>query len=316
MTAPLTTADGEIPDKEFRLFRDLVFRQTGIALSPHKRQLVQSRLGKRLRALGLTTFGEYYDVLTQHDADGVEMIRFVNAMTTNKTEFFREAHHFGHLTEVWLPAVRERAERTGERSIRIWSAGCSSGEEPYTIAIVLLEALGPLARCDVRILASDIDTDVLARAEEGTYTVEQASAVPPPLRARYFLRGRGEQAGFVRVRPEVRGTITFRRINLLDARWPIRSPLDVIFCRNVLIYFDRPTQEHLLSRFAGILKPDGLLFLGHSESFPGAPHGLQHHGNTIYRLAPSPADGARPQGLRTTSRCRPADSDRAKGSTL
>jgi chemotaxis protein methyltransferase CheR len=278
-----------ITDREFDLFRRLVHRHAGIALSEHKRQLVQARLAKRLRALGLESFTEYYTLLTEHDPHGEETTRFVNAMTTNKTNFFREPHHFDYLAREWIPAVKDRAVRRGDRSLRIWSAGCSTGEEPYTIAIVLSEGLGSLLGWDLRILASDIDTEVLERAARGTYTLEQVSAIPPDARARHFLRGRGQHDGLVQARPELRAPIAFRRINFLDDPWPIRARFDVVFCRNVLIYFDRPTQRRILERFVGLLKPDGLLFLGHSESIHGLLDGLVHLGNTIYRIAPGRA---------------------------
>jgi chemotaxis protein methyltransferase CheR len=283
---PAGGEDG-LTDREFEVFRGLVYTHTGITLNPHKRQLLQARLGRRLRVLGLTTFTEYHQFLTEQDPTGKELGCFVNAITTNKTDFFREAHHFRYLADEWMPAIKIRAARTGDRSIRIWSAGCSSGEEPYTIAMTIREALGPAAGWDVRILASDLDTDVLARAEAGVYSAEQTAPVPSALLTRHFLRGRGESAGRVRVRPELRALITFRRINFMDARWPIRPRLDIIFCRNVLIYFDRPTQQRILERFLALLKEDGLLVLGHSESVHGLLNGVQHLGNTMYRRIPA-----------------------------
>ena len=272
-----------LSDKEFEIFRALVYAHTGISLSESKRPLLQARLTRRLRALGLATFSEYHRVLTERDSSGEELGRFVNAITTNKTDFFREPHHFRHLAEEWVPAAKARAAQSGGRAIRIWSAGCSTGEEPYSIAMTIREALGTAAGWDVKILASDLDTDVLARAEAGVYSVEQAAPIPPAMLSRHFLRGRGADAGRVRVRPELRSLITFRRINFLDARWPIRGQLDIIFCRNVIIYFDRPTKQRVLQRFLGLLKDDGLLILGHSESVYGLLDGVKHLGNTMYR---------------------------------
>jgi chemotaxis protein methyltransferase CheR len=284
--------DGALSDEEFALFRELVYAQTGIALTPHKRHLLQARLGRRLRALGLATFTAYHQYLMEQDPTGQELGRFTNAITTNKTDFFREAHHFQYLAEQWAPTLRAGATRGVDRTVRIWSAGCSSGEEPYTIAITLREALG--AGWNVKILASDLDTDVLARAAAGVYSLEQTVPIPRPYLARYFLRGTGDSQDLVRVRPEIRALVTFRRVNLLDRAWPIKSRLDVIFCRNVLIYFDRPTQKQILERFRDLLKDDGLLFLGHSESVYGLLDGVRHLGNTMYRRAPaeSPACGA------------------------
>ncbi len=284
-------ADAGITDREFEVFRELIYTHTGISLGPNKRPLLRSRLGKRLRALGLTTFTEYHRFLTERDPRGEELARFINAITTNKTDFFREAHHFTYLAEQWVPALRARAARDGGRSARIWSAACSSGEEPYTIALTLLGALGSTLGWDLRILASDIDTDMLDRAAAGIYSMDQTATIPRPLLARYFLRGTGTKAGFVSVRRELRNLITFRRLNLLDDPWPIRTRFDVIFCRNTLIYFDRPTQQRTLERFMGLLKEDGLLFLGHSESIHGLVTGLKHLGNTIYQLGRQSAEG-------------------------
>jgi chemotaxis protein methyltransferase CheR len=278
----------EVSDREFALFRQLIAAQTGIALTEHKRHLLRARLGKRLKALGLPSFTAYYHYLTQQDPTGQEMVRCLNAITTNKTDFFREPHHFRYLEAQWAPARRLLAARTGDRTVRFWSAGCSSGEEPYTLAMVLCEALQAGAAWDVKILASDLDTDMLAQAEAGIFPIERAAAIPPPLLQRYFLRGVGAQAGFVKVRQELRQLIRFRRINFNDAAWPIRSRFDGIFCRNVLIYFNRDTQRRILERLLTFLKPDGMLFLGHSESIFGLVDGLQHLGNTIYRRAGVP----------------------------
>jgi chemotaxis protein methyltransferase CheR len=270
-----------------------VYTHTGISLGPHKRPLLQARLARRLRALGLATFKEYHHHLTELDRSGEELGQFVNAITTNKTDFFREPHHFRYLADHWVPAMKARAARTGNRTMRIWSAGCSTGEEPYTIAMAIRDALGSAAGWDIRILASDLDTDVLARADAGVYDAEHTAPIPEAVLARHFLRGRGEHAGRVRVRPELHALVAFRRINLMDPRWPIRSPLDVIFCRNVLIYFDRPTQQRLLERFLGVLQDDGLLFLGHSESVHGLLDRMTHLGHTMYRKSSQPR-GATP----------------------
>jgi chemotaxis protein methyltransferase CheR len=277
--------DTEISDREFTLFRDLIAVQTGIALNDHKRHLLRARLGKRLRSLGLESFSAYYEYLTQSDPSGQEMMRFINAMTTNKTDFFREPHHFDFLQERWAPTRRALAARTSDRTVRFWSAGCSSGEEPYTLAMVLSEALCNEPGWDVKILASDLDSDILARAKAGIYPSERIGVIPPSLLKRYFLRGIRNNVGVVKVRRELGDMITFRRINFNDASWPIRSQFDGIFCRNVLIYFSREAQQRILERLLKCLKPDGVLFLGHSESIFGLVDGLQHLGNTIYARA-------------------------------
>jgi chemotaxis protein methyltransferase CheR len=285
-TSPMTLPyDIEVTDREFALFRKLVAAQTGIALNDHKRHPLRARLGKRLRALGLDHFSAYYDYLTQHDPSGQEMGRFINAITTNKTDFFREPHHFQYLQEQWVPARQALAARPGDRTVRFWSAGCSSGEEPYTLAMVLSASLRTEPGWDVKILASDLDTDMLAHAEGGIFPIERTRTIPHPLLSRYFLRGVEARAGFVRARRELRELITFRRINFNDPSWPIRRQFDGILCRNVLIYFNRDMQRQILERLLGYLKPAGILFLGHSESIFGLVDGLKHLGNTIYTRA-------------------------------
>jgi chemotaxis protein methyltransferase CheR len=271
-----------ITEGEFHRFRRLVHEQTGIALNDGKRPLLCARLGKRLRRWGYSTFSEYWVHLTERDPHGEELMRMVNAVTTNKTDFFREAHHFEILRDQ-VAAIAGAAGTDAPRTLRLWSAGCSSGEEPYSMALTVLDTLSRPGSWDVRILASDIDTEILATAAAGVYADERVEAVPADLRRRYFLRGRGAQTGFVRVRPDVRELVTFRRINLRDDTWPIRSQLDAIFCRNVIIYFDREMQQRLAARFLELLKPGGVLFLGHSESLVGMRAGLEHLGNTAYR---------------------------------
>ena len=259
-----------------------MYRRTGIVLGPHRRPLLRARLATRLATLGLQTFTEYYRVLMERDPTGEEMNRLVNAITTNKTEFLREAHHFAYLRDVWAPGVKTRVGEHDGHRVRIWSTACSTGEEPYTIALTLLDAL-PCETFDVRILASDIDTDVLARATAGVYSMETLRALPAPLLKRHFLKGTGANRGLARVRSEVRRLVTFRQINLLDDTWPVRTEFDVIFCRNVLIYFDRPTQQRVLEHLLEYLKDDGLLILGHSESVHGLVAGLRHVHTTIYQ---------------------------------
>lgn len=279
---PQPVSEFTISDQEFRLFQDLVKAHTGIALTEHKRNLVCSRLSKRLRGLGLTSFQRYYDYLNA-EAGEAELENFVNAITTNKTDFYRENWHFKFLEQEIVPALKARVARGGERRIRIWSAGCSSGEEPYTIAITLREAIESLLAWDIRILASDIDTEVLVRAAQAIYPEERVAEIPRPLLERYFRQGTGAQAGLVQVTREVRNLVTFRRINLLEEPWPIRTVFDCIFCRNVIIYFDKPTQYRLMQRFATYLKDDGHLFLGHSESLYGISDQFAFLHHTIYR---------------------------------
>jgi chemotaxis protein methyltransferase CheR len=279
----------DLSDREFQIFRTLVTSHSGIALGPHKRALLQARLGRRLRTLGLATFADYHRLLIEHDPQGEELVRFINAVTTNKTHFYREAHHFAYLAKRWAPAVVGRASRGGEHAVRIWSAGCSTGEEPYTIAMTVADALPHAGGWTVRILASDIDTEVLKRGAAGIYSIEAAGAIPPAALKRHFLRGTGTSTGLMRVRPALRSLVTFRRINLLEAPWPLGASFDVIFCRNVLIYFDRPTQQRVVERLATCLKDDGVLVLGHSEGILGMTNGLRHVGHTIYQKEPGDA---------------------------
>ncbi len=283
--------DVAISEQEFDLLRRLIHAHAGIALAPWKRDVVRARLGRRLHELGITTFAEYHTRLLA-DASGTELTRFINAMTTNKTEFFREAHHFDYIRSTWLPS-RGPCRRATDRRLRFWSAACSTGEEPYSLALTLLETLDGGAGWDLRILASDIDTDVLAHAAEGIYPMEQVAPVPRAMLPRYFLRGTGEREGVVRLKPQVRALVTFRRINFLDDPWPIRTRFDAIFCRNVLIYFDRPTQQRILHRLVRQLTDTGLLFLGHAESIHGLVSGLTPVAATVYRrVAPESATPA------------------------
>ena len=267
-------------DREFRQFTDFVSRHTGIALTEGKQQLVCSRLRKRLRHYGYVSLAQYYEHLTARDPRGEELVHMVNALTTNRTEFFREAHHF-HLLRAELAARGSAVP--GRRRLRIWSAGCSSGEEAYSLAFTVLDAVPDVAAWNVKILASDIDTNVLSRAETAIYPVERVMGVPWPVRERYFAYGRGAHAGLVRVRAAARDLVVFRRINLRQEPWPIRTTFDVIFCRNVLIYFDRALQQRLIARFVEHLEPGGLLFLGHAESLLGMRTGLRYRGRTVYQ---------------------------------
>jgi chemotaxis protein methyltransferase CheR len=290
----VTIADVAITDAEFDLLRRLIHAHAGIALAPWKRYLVRARLARRLHELGLSTFADYHTLLLA-DGTGAELTRFINAMTTNKTEFFREAHHFDYVRGTWLPA-RGPCRRATDRHLRLWSAGCSTGEEAYTLALTLLDALDGAPSWDIKILASDIDTDVLDRAAEGIYPLDQVAPVPRPLLPRYFLRGTGARTGLVRVKPAVRSLVTFRRINFLDEPWPIRTQFDAILCRNVLIYFDRETQARVLGRLVHQLKDGGLLLLGHSESIQGlAGGGLTRLGATIYRKGHAASTPATPR---------------------
>ena len=262
---------------DFERVRALIHRHAGISLSSSKQSMVYSRLSRRLRALGCTDFGEYLDALESGKAGAGEWQDFVNALTTNLTSFYREAHHF--------PVVAEHALAQAVKGpVRLWCCAASTGEEPYTLAITMMEAFKSLAP-PVSIVATDIDTAVLAKAERGVYASEAVEKLPPALLKRYFLRGRGVYEGQAKVRPEVRALVSFHAFNLLDARWALQTRFDAIFCRNVMIYFDKPTQHSVLEKLAKRLVPEGLLFAGHSENFTQARDLFELQGKTVYRLA-------------------------------
>jgi chemotaxis protein methyltransferase CheR len=272
-----------ITDDEFQAFQHLIYTETGITLNESKRCLVCSRLSKRLRALRLTSYLDYYDYLLRRDT-GEELQRMVNCITTNKTDFFRESHHFDFLTRTVFPALVGRAKAGGPRKLRIWCAASSRGHEPYSIAITVREYAPFDSSWDVRLLASDIDTDVLAAAEQGVFQSEDLEPIPESLKQRYFQRGYGRFAGQARVKPEVRQMIKFRQLNLIADSWPIHTTFDVIFCRNVMIYFDVETQKRVIEHLVRYLSPGGFLLLGHSENIQWASHYLRPMGNTVFQL--------------------------------
>ena len=266
--------------EDFAAVRTLIYQHAGINLGSNKIHMVYSRLARRLRARGLTSF-EQYLALIEHDAH--EWESFTNSLTTNLTHFFREPHHFEILRDHVL-SLRTDTRVRATRPLNIWCAAASTGEEAYSIAMTLMETFDSLTP-PVRIFATDLDTQVLAKAARGVYTLERAEKVDPARRKRFFLKGHGAQAGFARVRPELQALISFRQLNLLDAHWPVQGPFDAIFCRNVMIYFDKPTQYRVLARLAPLLRPDGLLFAGHSESFHHAANLFRMRGKTVYALA-------------------------------
>jgi len=262
---------------DFERVRRLIHLRAGIALNATKRSMVYSRLSRRLRQLGLDDFGAYLDALEATAPGDDEWQAFVNALTTNLTSFWRESHHFPVLG-------RLLSERTQRGPATVWCCAASTGEEPVTIAITAIEAFGSRTP-PVRVLATDIDTAVLANARAGVYREEAVAKLEPALVRRHFLRGRGRHAGFVRVMPDVLALIDYRPLNLLDERWSVEGAFDAIFCRNVMIYFDKPTQLRVLRRLVHHLAPDGLLFSGHSENLAHARDLLEPRGRTVYGLA-------------------------------
>lgn len=262
----------EFTAADFERVRKLIHEHAGIALSAAKQDMVYSRLARRLRVCGDRTFADYLARLERKDAK--EWEAFINSLTTNLTSFFREAHHFESLSR-HLKSIAEK------RTIKIWCNAASTGEEPYSIAMTAVEAFNSPTP-PVSIIASDLDTQVLAQAERGIYPAERVAKLTPEQVSRHFLKGNGVPEGSVQARPELRRLITFRRINLLEAGWPVQGPLDAIFCRNVMIYFDKKTQYDVLKRFVPLLREDGLLFAGHSESFLHATDLFRSLGRTTY----------------------------------
>jgi chemotaxis protein methyltransferase CheR len=262
-------------DADFRSLTQLAYEYAGIALADSKRNLVYSRLSRRLRALGLTSFQDYRQYLAENDR---EIESFINSISTNHTKFFREGHHFDHFrTHVAVPFVQS-GYRSNDRRLRVWSAGCSTGEEPYTIAVVLKREIRDIENHDVRILATDIDTDVLGKAANGEYPMSAVDDVPKTYQD--FFEPIGDD--HVMMGEDLRSLIVFNRLNLME-QWPFHGLFDAIFCRNVMIYFDAGTKAALVQRFTQQIKPGGWLYIGHSESLIGSHPGLHLVGRTVYR---------------------------------
>ncbi|WP_312369375.1 CheR family methyltransferase [Stenotrophomonas sp.] len=265
--------DFEFNDRDFRRVCELIHARAGIALAPAKRDMVYGRLSRRLRSLGLRSFKDYLDQLEQHG--GEEWQAFTNALTTNLTSFFREPHHFDKLRA-------ELQQRASQAPLKLWSCAASTGEEPYSMAITACETFGTLTP-PVRILATDVDTQVLATASQGVYAIDRIAGLDPELKRRYFQRGSGPNEGKCRINPALRALVEFRQLNLLAPRYDVGGPFDALFCRNVMIYFDKPTQRAILSRLVDHMGDDGLLYTGHSENYLHAADLIQPCGRTLYR---------------------------------
>jgi chemotaxis protein methyltransferase CheR len=263
----------EFTERDFRRICELIYQRAGIALAPAKRDMVYGRLSRRLRALGLHAFHEYLDQLETGDEQ--EWQAFTNALTTNLTSFFREPHHFERLQQ-------ELQQCKAHAHIRMWSCAASSGEEPYSMAITACEAYGSLTP-PVRILATDVDTQVLETASRGIYPLERVSTLDPAIRRKYFQKGSGPNEGKCRAHPALRQLIEFRQLNLLASRYDVGGPFSAIFCRNVMIYFDKPTQRAILSRLVTHMDDGSLLYTGHSENYLHAADLIQPCGRTLYQ---------------------------------
>jgi chemotaxis protein methyltransferase CheR len=267
-------------DREFILLRECIHTQCGIKMPPVKKIMLEARLQKRLRSLGITSFREYFEYLFESSAGKEELVHMIDSVTTNKTDFFREPAHFSYLTENVLP---EFMRTDGERAFIVWSAGCSSGEEPYTLAMVLSEFREKHTGFRCSILATDISTKVLEKARLGIYDQERMAPVPFALKQKCVMRDKDQSRGLVRIVPELRSLVRFQRMNLIDDHCVLAESVDVIFCRNVIIYFDRETQEKLLGCLCRSLKTGGYLFLGHSETMHGFDLPLVRIVSTVYR---------------------------------
>ena len=272
-----------LTDQQFGEISKMVYDHCKINLHEGKKELVRARLAKRLRVGGFTSFPEYLRHVSS-DPTGREFSVLIDSLSTNLTSFFREIQHFNYLQRVLLPELLARKQKEGNFKIRCWSAGCSSGEEPYSLAITLLDQIHNNARWDVKVLASDISMTVLDRARQGIYPQERIEPLSTHQRSRYLTKRQVEGEEVYEVNAQLREAVVFKHINLMEP-WPIRVPLDFIFCRNVMIYFDKPTQEALVGRYWDQLAAGGVLFTGHSESLTGVKHKYKYVQPTIYRKA-------------------------------
>ena len=263
-------------ENDFKYVRDLISERTGIVLADHKVDMVYGRLSRRLRELNLSTFDEYLSSL-KHDEQ--ELIHFINALTTNLTAFFRESHHFDFMKSKLLP---ELIKKKRNKRLRIWSAGCSSGEEPYTIAMTVRSILKDTRSWDAKILATDLDSNMVMKASNGIYTEDRVNGLTKEDMRKWVNKGTGDHSSMVEMSDELKEMITFKQLNLMHD-WPMKGPFDIIFCRNVLIYFNKETQAMLFDRYADMLADDGHLFIGHSESMYKICDRFQLLGKTIYK---------------------------------
>lgn len=274
----------QLKESDFKKLSKLIYNKYGIQMPPAKKVLIESRLQKRLIALSLNSFKDYCDYLFSSAGAREEIPHFVNNITTNKTDFFREPKHFDYLVETILPGMISSRKSTSQQ-LRIWSAGCSTGEEPYTLAMVLSDFMEKFARAFsyFSILASDISDNVLNFAANGLYPEERITPVPMTFRKKYFLKSKDRNTGLVKIKPEIRHRVQFKKVNFMDREFNIKEKQDIIFCRNVIIYFDRKTQETLINKFCRYLVAGGYIFLGHSETLYDTRAPLTTEAPTIYR---------------------------------
>ncbi|MBF0342449.1 MAG: protein-glutamate O-methyltransferase [Magnetococcales bacterium] len=275
-----------ISDKDFQRLSEFIYSQCGIMMPPSKKTMLTARIQKRLRQVGLHSFKEYIDWVLDPQQSGEELIQFIDIVTTNKTDFFREPAHFEFMAQTALPELIKTSGAGVRRELMIWSAGCSTGEEPYTLAMVLREFAQhyPGINFRAKILATDISSRVLRSASDAVYDMDKVGPVPLGLKRKYLLKSKDPTKKLVRIAPEIRAMVNFRRLNFMDADFGLREKMDIIFCRNVIIYFDRPTQERLINKFCRYLSPGGFLFVGHSETLNNLKVPVVQTAPTIYRM--------------------------------
>ena len=278
MVKELNEREFKFTTEHFNTIKDYIAEHAGIALADSKQQMVYSRLVRRLRAKNISDFDTYLQLLESDS--GTELINFINALTTNLTSFFRENHHFEFLSSSVLPWLENKNSAT--RKIRIWSAGCSTGEEPYSIAMTVMEYFNNKPEWNIEIYASDLDSNVVQTAQNGIYPIDRVKGIPKSRLRRWFLKGKGTNEGMVRIKSELQSILQFRQLNLLHT-WPWKERFDIIFCRNVVIYFNKETQRVLFGRFHENIKDEGHLFIGHSESLNKVSEQFQLIGKTIYQ---------------------------------
>lgn len=273
----------ELTKTEFEKFSTLIYDLCGIKLPVIKKTMLSARLNKRMRMLGFTSFAEYFQYVNSARGQQEEIVHMIDAVSTNKTDFFREPYHFDFLVDNVLPEFAEKMQRGRGRQLRVWSAGCSRGDEPYTLAMVIHEFFSKYKWMSYSILGTDISTRMLDSAKRAIYPDDVVAAVPAPYRQKYFMKGKGEQKGKQRVVPELRAKVEFRRLNFMDDDFGLAHKMDIIFCRNVIIYFDRQTQVELMAKFTKQFNSGGYLFTGHSESLEGMLDKMQKVGTSVYR---------------------------------
>lgn len=272
-----------LSDKEFELFRGLIYKTSGINLTSSKKELVKARLSKRLTKTGIGTFEQYYKFVTKHDKNGEELVHLLDSISTNKTDFFREAKHFDFLNTKLLPDLIQKKEKVKNKTIRVWCAASSSGEEPYTLAITILNHINPNDGWNIKILATDISTKILQRAIKGIYTIDSLKGISPAIVSAHFKRVVIDKSNCFQAKDHLKKIITFRRFNLMTPNFPFRNPFDFIFCRNVMIYFDTETQHKLILKFYNCLPKDGYLFIGHSETLARKTQGFKYTQPAVYQ---------------------------------